>query len=204
VGGVIRIARATAGSSVAVVGCGAVGLSSVQGARLAGAELIVAIDRDRGRLARAERFGATHTIDSQALDAIEVVRSLTDGRGVDYAIEAGGAEATMQLAVEVSRPGATVVILGKVAFDQPVSFRFGSLMSERWITRSSYGGVRPLRDFPELARAYLGGRLMLDELIDRRIGFGEVNAAFEAMARGEVVRAVLDPWRVAAAAGGGA
>jgi S-(hydroxymethyl)glutathione dehydrogenase/alcohol dehydrogenase len=195
VGGVIRVARVAVGSSVAVVGCGAVGLNSIQGARLAGAELIVAIDRDEGRLTRALRFGATLLINTGEVDPIEVVHAATDGRGSDYVIEAGGAEATMRIALEVSRPGATVVILGKVGPDVGVTFRFGSMMGERWITRSSYGGVRPSRDFPLLCQAYLQGRLLLDDLIDRRVSFPELNDAFGQMQRGEIVRAVLDPWR---------
>ncbi len=194
VGAAIRVARVAVGSSVAVVGCGAVGLNSIQGARLAGAEIIVAIDRDTARLARAEQLGATHVVNSLQVDPVEFVHALTEHRGADYAIEAGGSEDTMQLAIEVSRPGATVVILGKVAPDKGVTFRFGSLMGERWITRSSYGGVRPPRDFPFLCRAYLDGRLLLDELVDRRITFDEVNDAFGQMRRGEVVRIVLDPW----------
>jgi S-(hydroxymethyl)glutathione dehydrogenase/alcohol dehydrogenase len=195
VGGAIRVARVGVGSSVAVVGCGAVGLSSIQGARLAGASIIVAIDRHPARLELAGRLGATHTVDTNAADPIERVRQWTHGRGVDHSIEAGGSEATMRIALEVARPGAVVVILGKVGVDKEISLRFGSLMGERWITRSSYGGVRPPRDFPLLARAYLDGRLQLDALIDRRIVFHEINDAFGQMARAEVVRVVLEPWR---------
>jgi S-(hydroxymethyl)glutathione dehydrogenase/alcohol dehydrogenase len=199
VGGAIRVARLAVGSSVAVVGCGAVGLNSIQGARLAGAETVIAVDLDPARLRLAVELGATHAIDPKAEDPIAAVHRLTEGRGVDCAIEAGGREATMRLALEVTRPGGDVVILGKVAFDATVSFRFGSMMGERRITRSSYGGVRPARDFPMLARAYLDGRLRLDELITRRIGFDEINEAFAAMAAGTVVRAVLQPVAPAAA-----
>jgi S-(hydroxymethyl)glutathione dehydrogenase/alcohol dehydrogenase len=101
----------------------------------------------------------------------------------------------MQLVLDVSRPGADVVILGKLPFDAPLNLRFGSMMGERRIVRSSYGGVRPPRDFPMLARAYLDGRLRLEQLVTRRIGFSEINEAFAGMAAGTVVRAVLDPTR---------
>jgi S-(hydroxymethyl)glutathione dehydrogenase/alcohol dehydrogenase len=193
VGGAIRVGRVAVGSSVAVIGCGAVGLNAIQGARLAGAEVIIGVDIDPDRLRLAGVLGATHVVNARTEDPIDVVRGLTDGRGADCAIEAGGREDTMQLALEVSRPGADVVILGKVGFDTTVRFRFGSMMGERRIIRSSYGGVRPSRDFPLVARAYLDGRLRLDELISRRIGFDQINEAFAAMAAGTIVRAVLEP-----------
>jgi S-(hydroxymethyl)glutathione dehydrogenase/alcohol dehydrogenase len=124
-------------------------------------------------------------------DAVAAVRALTGGRGADYAIEAGGREATFRLAVEAVRPGGAVVFLGKVNVDQPVSFRWGALMGEKRIVRSSYGGARPRRDFPWLARLYLEGRLKLDELITQRLPLAQINDGFAAMAKGEVVRAVL-------------
>ena len=199
VGGAIRVGRVSVGSSVAVVGCGAVGLNSIQGARMAGAGIVIGIDVDPARLQIALALGATYVLDARTEDVIAVAQRLTDGRGVDCSIEAGGREATMRLALEVSRPGGDVVILGKLAFDAPLTLRFGSLMGERRIVRSSYGGVRPARDFPLLARAYLDGRLHLDELITRRIGFDEINDAFAGMVAGTVVRAVLDPRRDAVA-----
>jgi S-(hydroxymethyl)glutathione dehydrogenase/alcohol dehydrogenase len=191
VGAVMRLARLAAGSSVAVVGCGAVGLNVAQGARLAGAARIVALDRDAARLARARRFGATDTIvvDDAALDA---VKAMTAGRGADAVFECAGNEAAMQLALEATRPGGQLVILGKVPVAQKVSFRFGALMGEKRITRSSYGGARPARDFPWLARLYLEGKLALDELITQRLPLERINAGFEAMRRGEGVRTVLE------------
>jgi Zn-dependent alcohol dehydrogenase len=113
------------------------------------------------------------------------------GRRGDDENEAGGREATFRLAVEAVRPGGTVVFLGKLNVDQPVSFRWGSLMGEKRIVRSSYGGARPRRDFPWLARLYLEGRLKLDELITQRLPLAQVNDGFAAMTKGEVVRAVL-------------
>ena len=203
VGGVIRVGKVAAGSSIAIVGCGAVGLNSVQGAALAGAATVIAIDLDPARLRLALALGATDIVDPRADDAISVVQRLTDGRGVDCSIEAGGNEATMQLALDVARAGADVVILGKLPFDTPLTLRFGSMMGERRIVRSSYGGVRPPRDFPMLARAYLDGRLHLEELVSRRISFDGINEAFAGMAAGTIVRAVLDPALPPGAAQGG-
>ena len=97
----------------------------------------------------------------------------------------------MQLALEIARPGGQVVILGKVPIDQKVAFRFGSLMGEKRITRSSYGGARPARDFPWLARLYLAGKLRLDELITARLPLERINEGFDAMRRGEGVRTVV-------------
>jgi len=190
VGAVVRLARLPRGSTMAVIGCGAVGLNAVQGGVIAGAERIIAIDRDPARLSRAARLGATDIL--EAADGVAAaVRDLTGGRGVDAAFESAGAESAMQLALEIARPGGRVVILGKVPVDQRVSFRFGSLMGEKRITRSSYGGARPARDFPWLARLYLEGRLRLDELITARLPLERINEGFDAMRRGEGVRTVI-------------
>jgi S-(hydroxymethyl)glutathione dehydrogenase/alcohol dehydrogenase len=191
VGGAARMARVQAGASVAVIGCGAVGLNAVQGAALERAQTIVAIDIDAGRLAMAKTFGATHTIDARANDLITQVKDLTGGRGADYVLECAGNEKALQTMLEIARPGAEIVILGKTSVNQMVSLRFGSMMGEKRMIRSSYGGARPRRDFPWLARLYLEGRLKLDELITRRITLSEINDGFAAMTRGEAVRTVI-------------
>lgn len=98
----------------------------------------------------------------------------------------------MQLAVEAVRPGGQVIILGKVPVTQTVGFRFGSLLGEKRIVRSSYGGARPRRDFPWLAQLYLDGKLKLDELISCRIELAQINEGFDAMRKGEIVRAVVE------------
>jgi S-(hydroxymethyl)glutathione dehydrogenase/alcohol dehydrogenase len=116
---------------------------------------------------------------------------LTDGRGADLDIEAVGVNVSFQLSVEAVRPGGQVVWLGKVAVNDPVTFRWGSLMQEKRITRSSYGGANPARDFPMLARAYLDGKLKLDEMISARIGLEQINDGFAALKRGETVRSVV-------------
>jgi S-(hydroxymethyl)glutathione dehydrogenase/alcohol dehydrogenase len=191
VGAVTRKARVEPGSNVAVIGCGAVGLNAVQGAKLAGAQRIIAIDLGGEKLARAMRFGATHAIDAADANVPQQVKSLTAGRGADHVFEAAGSARVFRLAVEVCRPGGNVVWLGKVNVDEEVSFRWGSLMGERRIVRSSYGGARPMRDFPWLVAEYLEGRLKLDELITRRIGLAEINDGFAMLARGEGIRTVV-------------
>jgi S-(hydroxymethyl)glutathione dehydrogenase / alcohol dehydrogenase len=191
VGAATRIAKVAYGSTALVIGCGAVGLSAVQGARLAGAGRIVAVDIDARKLALARRLGATDTIDASADDPLPVIRELTAGRGADYVFEAAGNAKTFRLSAEAVRPGGQIVWLGKVNIDADVAFRWGSLMGEKRIVRSSYGGARPQRDFPLLAEAYLAGRLHLDELISRRIALDEINDGFAALKRGAVVRAVV-------------
>lgn len=190
VGAVVRLAQVQPGMAMAVIGCGAVGLNAIQGGRIAGAGCIVAVDRDASRREMATRLGATHVLDSDAM-TVEAVKGMTQGRGADAVFECAGNEAAMQLAMDLTRPGGQVVILGKVPVDRKVGFRFGSIMGEKRITRSSYGAARPARDFPWLAQLYLDGRLDLDSLITHRLALGEVNAGFDGMRRGEVVRAVI-------------
>lgn len=189
-GAVSRLARVEAGASVAVIGCGAVGLNALQAAALEQATPIIAIDRDPTRLAQAMLFGATHTVLADA-STEEAVRALTVGRGADFVFEAAGAEASLQLALELTRPGGQLVILGKTEVNRKVSLRFGSMMGEKRIVRSSYGGARPRRDFPWLAQLYLDGKLDLDGLISSRLPLARINDGFDAMRRGEGIRHVV-------------
>ncbi len=123
--------------------------------------------------------------------AIDGVRSLTAGRGADAVFEAAGAEASLRLALEVTRPGGQLVILGKTEVNRSVALRFGSLMGEKRIVRSSYGGARPRRDFPWLAQLYPDGKLELDALISSRLPLERINEGFDLMARGESIRSVV-------------
>ncbi len=192
VGAVVRKAKVAPGSSVAVIGCGAVGLNALQGARIAGAGRIIAVDVGEGRLARAVQFGATDVVDGAAPDALERIRALTAGRGADYVFEAAGHKATFPLSVEAVRPAGELVWLGKINVNDEVAFRWGSLMGEKRIVRSSYGEASPKRDFPWLVDLYLEGKLMLDELITRRIKLEQINDGFAALARGDGIRTVIE------------
>ena len=191
IGAAVRKARVAPGASVLVIGCGAVGLNVLQGARLAGAATIIAGDVGEVRLARARRFGATHGVDVTAEGALDAVRALTGGRGADYVFEAAGHASAFRLAVEAVRPAGEVVWLGKINVDAEVAFRWGSLMGEKRIVRSSYGDAVPQRDFPWLVEQYLEGRLMLDELITRRITLDEINDGFADFAQGIGTRTVI-------------
>jgi len=191
VGAVIRMAHVQSGESVAVVGCGPVGLNALQGARMADAHRIIAIDRDPLRLEIARRFGATDTLVSN--DAtLEAVKSLTGGRGADAAFECAGSEEAIQLMLEITRPGGQAIILGKTEVNRRIGLRFGSMMGEKRIIRSSYGGARPQRDFPWLVDLYLKGELLLDELVTLRLPLQRINEGFDAMKRGEGLRTVVE------------
>ena len=192
IGAAVRKARVAPGASVLVIGCGAVGLNVLQGARLAGAATIIAGDVGEVRLARARRFGATHGVDVTAEGALDAVRALTVGRGADYVFEAAGHASAFRLAVEAVRPAGEVVWLGKINVDAEVAFRWGSLMGEKRIVRSSYGDALPKRDFPWIVEQYLQGRILLDELITRRIALDEINDGFADLANGIGTRTVIE------------
>jgi S-(hydroxymethyl)glutathione dehydrogenase/alcohol dehydrogenase len=190
-GAATRIAKVAFGTRALVVGCGAVGLSAIQGAHLAGAERVIAVDFDGRKLALARSLGASDTLNAAQDNLLAGIRALTGGRGADYVFEAAGNERAFRLSAEAVRPGGQIVWLGKVDVNQDVAFRWGALMGEKRIIRSSYGGARPQRDFPLLARSYLDGALKLDELVSRRIRLDEINDGFAALKAGEVVRAVV-------------
>lgn len=190
-GAALNLGAIAHGDTVMVIGCGAVGLAAVQGARLAGAGAIIAVDLDPAKLALAAKMGATEGVNATKEDVAAFSKRATGGRGVDVVIEAAGSPAAFRSTTEAVRPGGHVIWLGKVDVDKDVSFRWGSLMQEKRIRRSSYGNARPRRDFPLLARAYLDGDLMLDELISRRIALEEINDGFAALKRGETIRSVI-------------
>jgi len=191
VGAALNVARIGRADAVMVIGCGAVGLAAVQGARLAGAAKIIAVDIDDGKLALARKMGAGRCVNGGKEDPVSVGKAETAGRGVDAVIEAAGSAAAFRTTVEAVRPGGEVVWLGKIDVENDVAFRWGALMGEKRIVRSSYGGARPRRDFPWLARPYLAGRLKPDELITRRIRPDEINDGLAAMVRGAAVRTVI-------------
>jgi S-(hydroxymethyl)glutathione dehydrogenase/alcohol dehydrogenase len=191
VGAATRIANLRWGATALVIGCGAVGLSAIQGCRLAGAGAIIACDPDPARRQLASALGATHAVAPDQAAAVDLARSLTEGRGADVVIEAAGVPAAFRLSLEAVRPGGRDTWLGKTGVAEQVAFRWGSLMQEKRITRSSYGGARPAQDFPLLARAYLDGRLNLDDMIPARIRLEDINDGFAALKRGETVRSVI-------------
>jgi S-(hydroxymethyl)glutathione dehydrogenase / alcohol dehydrogenase len=190
-GAALNVAQIGFGDTVMVIGCGAVGLSAIQGARLAGAGQIIAADLLPDKIALALELGATHAIDAGASDAAGTARAMTGGRGADVVIESAGKGPAFKLSAEAVRPGGEIIWLGKTDVNAEVSFRWGSLMQEKRIRRSSYGGARPARDFPLLAEAYLDGKLLLDPMITQRIGLDQINDGFAALKAGKAIRSVV-------------
>jgi S-(hydroxymethyl)glutathione dehydrogenase / alcohol dehydrogenase len=191
VGAALNVARIGLADTIMVVGCGAVGLAAVQGARLASAKTIVAVDIDDAKIKLAVKMGATFGINSRQEDAVALSRKETAGRGVDCVIEAAGSAPAFALTLQAVRPGGEVVWLGKIDVEKEVSFRWGSLMQEKRIRRSSYGNARPARDFPMLVQSYLNGDLLLDELITQRISLDAINEGFAALREGRSIRSVI-------------
>jgi S-(hydroxymethyl)glutathione dehydrogenase / alcohol dehydrogenase len=131
-------------------------------------------------------------VNAKAQDPVEFVRSLTAGRGADVILEAAGHPIAFRQSTEAVRVGGQVIWLGKIDVANDVGFRWGSLMGEKRLRRSSYGGARPLRDFPMLARAYLDGRLKLDELITARMKLDDINRGFDDLRAGRSIRTVIE------------
>ena len=190
-GAVFNRARVVPGSSVAVFGCGGVGLNVVQGAAIAGAGLIIAVDLLRNKLEWAEEFGATHLIDASREDPVARVRELTDGMGADYAFEVIGSPATIQQAFNSVHPGGTAVVIGVSPAGAKVTLETSMITPERVLMGASFGGARQMADLPMLVDLYMGGRLKLDELISRTMPLEDINTAFELLQKGEVARTVI-------------
>lgn len=192
VGAVLYTAGVQPGESVAVFGCGGVGLSVVMGARLAGAETIIAIDRLPRKLDLARRCGATHTVDSSETGPIEAIRRLTSGRGADAAFEAVGIPELQADCVEAVRPGGRAVLVGLSPMSSVTSISGARLTrEEKAVLGSYYGSSDPARDFPLLIDHHIAGRLDLNSLVTRTYRLDEINEAFRAMLAGDVARGVV-------------
>jgi len=189
-GAVFRTASVRPGETVAVIGCGGVGLSAVQGARIAGAGRIIAVDRLASKLDLARTFGATDVIDGSATDAVEAVRELTKG-GVHHAFEAIGRKDTAEQAFRMLRSGGTATVIGLIPIGTKVEVDGYELLAEKRLQGSNMGSNRFRIDMPRYVDLYLQGRLELDALISSRIGLDNVNDAVEALRIGEVARQVI-------------
>ncbi len=191
VGAVFNTARIEAGSTVAVIGCGGVGLSAVNGAALAGASRIIAIDRLQSKLDLARIMGATDTILVGNDDPAQQVRELTGG-GVHYSFEALGLKATAEQSFAMLRPGGTATIIGMVPFGVKIELHGFDFLRERKIQGSSMGSNHFRVDMPRLLTLWKQGRLKLDHLISRTLKLGEINEGFARLKGGHVVRQLID------------
>ena len=190
VGAVLNTARVEPGSTVAVIGCGGVGLNCVQGAVIAGAGRIIAIDEVETKLAMARDFGATDVIDASNSHVVSRVRDLTAG-GVDYSFEAIGKKQTVEQAFDMLGPGGATTIIGLLPEGTKIELDAGAFIGERRIQGSNMGSNRFRIDMPRYIKLYRQGRLKLDELVSQRLRLDQVNDAFEDMKRGHLARSVI-------------
>jgi len=199
VGAAMNTTPVFAGARVAVIGCGGVGLSVIQGAKLQHAKQIIAVDVNPTKLQQAMDFGATHTVNAKDGDPVAQVRALTedgwDG-GVEFAFEATGIPACTEQAVKMLSYGGTATTIGFPAAEDAVTLNLGDMETGVYWNKAGLrvchcGDTLPSHDFPLLAQLYLDGQLKLDEMVTAKIGLHEVNEAFEAMHHGDVLRSVI-------------
>jgi S-(hydroxymethyl)mycothiol dehydrogenase len=192
IGAAINTGGVTRGDSVAVIGCGGVGDGAIAGAALAGAGTVIAVDTDPRKLEWAKGFGATHTVNARSEDVVERVRALTGGFGADVVIDAVGRPETYEQAFYARDLAGTVVLVGvptpEMKLELPLLdvFGRGGALKSSW-----YGDCLPSRDFPMLIDLYLQGRLDLDAFVTETIRLDQVEEAFGAMQRGDVLRSVV-------------
>jgi S-(hydroxymethyl)mycothiol dehydrogenase len=192
IGAAINTGEVSRGDSVAVIGCGGVGDAAIMGARLAGANPIIAVDVDPRKLEWATGMGATHTVDSRERDAVEAIRELTGGFGADVVIDAVGRPETFRQAFDARDLAGTCVLVGVPTPDMMLELPLIEVFSHGGATRSSwYGDCLPERDFPMLVDLYQQGRLDLDAFVTETIGLDDVEAAFTKMHDGDVLRSVV-------------
>ena len=190
VGAVIHTAKVEPGATVAVIGCGGVGLAAVNGAAIAGAGRVIAVDRVPAKLDLAMKFGATEQVNASDVDPVEAVRELTGG-GVHYAFEAIGLAVTAQQAFKMIRRGGTATIIGMIPVGTMVEIHGPELLAEKKLQGSNMGSNRFRVDMPRFVDFYLQGKLHLDDLISSRIRLEDVNDAFAQLETGEVARNVI-------------
>jgi S-(hydroxymethyl)glutathione dehydrogenase/alcohol dehydrogenase len=190
VGAALNTAKVEPGSSVAVFGCGGVGLSVIQGARIAGARMIIAVDTIESKLATARELGATHVVDASGGDPVAKIQEMTGG-GVDYSFEAIGNAKVAEQCFDALCAGGTATVIGMIPVGQKVELTGSVFLREKKIQGSSMGSNRFRVDMPKYIEFNLQGRLKLDEMISRRLKLEEVNEAFRAMKAGEVARSVI-------------
>lgn len=192
VGSVFHAAKVEPGSTVAVIGCGGIGLSAVNGAAIAGAERIIAIDTNSSKLEIAKEMGATHTINASNADPVKAVKDLTEGKGVPYSFEAIGLKATAEQSFAMLRPGGVATIIGMIPLGTKIELHGADFLRDRKIQGTSMGGNRFRVDMPRLLELWRQGRLKLDHLISGHIKLNEINEGFDMLKSGTPVRNLIN------------
>ena len=191
VGAALNTARVEPGSIVAVIGCGGVGQAVIQGARIAGAARIIAIDPVAMKRDSALKLGATDVVDPTDADPIAAVREMSGGRGADYAFEVIGTAGTIRQAIDTARPGGTAVMVGIPKLSSEIPIPAMSILEEKTILGCVYGSARVRRDFPRLISLVEQGKLDVGSMVSRTMHLHEGNEAMRAMQDGEVIRSVI-------------
>ncbi len=193
VGAALNTADIRPGDTVAVIGCGGVGLNVIQGAKIAGATKIIAIDMFDSKLEMAKEFGATDVVKADAGDPVSAVMALNGGRGVDVAFEVIGLGATIEQAINMARNGGEAVLVGVPRMDVMLNLNaaFTFLYLAKTVKGCWYGSSNVREDVPKLIKLFKEGKLKLEELVSREIGVDGVNDAFAAMQSGEVARSLI-------------
>ena len=191
VGAAIHTAKVQPGSKVVVIGAGGVGLNVVQGAALAGAETIIAVDIRGPKLEHALQFGATHLVNGATEDVAERVRDITNGEMADYAFEVIGSVEAINQALHTTRRGGTTVVVGVAPTGAQLTIDPDFLHQDRVLMGCTYGSCYPRADMPMLVDLYMSGKLKLDELISWTFPLEEINTAFDLLDRGEVARSII-------------
>ena len=192
VGAVFNAAKVEPGSTVAVIGCGGIGLSAVNGAAIAGAERIIAIDTNSSKLEKAIEMGATHTINASNVDPVAAVKDLTEGKGVPYSFEAIGLKITAEQSFAMLRPGGVATIIGMVPFGTKIELHGADFLRDRKIQGTSMGGNRFRVDMPRLLELWRQGRLKLDTLVSGQVKLNEINEGFAMLKTGAPVRNLIN------------
>ena len=190
-GAVLRTAQVPPFATVAVFGCGGVGLSAVMGAQLANAASIIAVDLLDNKLEMATKVGATETVNAAATDAVNAIMQLTEGRGVDYTFDAIGSVRVTRQAVESLAIGGTATIVGSMSSNDTLQLNANALSVERKLQSSNMGSNRFRIDVPNYLSLYRQGRLPLQLLVSHELGLDDVNDAFDLLRTGESIRTVL-------------
>ena len=190
VGAVIHTAQVEPGTTVSVIGCGGVGLSCINGAELAGAGRIIAVDTRASKLELAKQFGATDLVNASEVDPVEAVRDLT-GVGVHYSFEAIGLKDTTEQAWKMLKPGGCATVIGMIPVGTNIEIHGPDLLFERKLQGSNMGSNRFRVDMPRYVDFYLAGKLHLDQMISGHLRLDQVNEAFTALESGEVARNVI-------------
>jgi len=194
VGAVTHRAKVVPGSTVMVIGCGGIGSNAIQGAALAGARMVIAVDVVDFKLEKAREFGATHTVNAKNQDVVQVVKDLTWGEGVDYAFEAIATPATIGQAYACTAKNGTVVVIGLTPYTAesiPIP-PLDLVLFQKTLMGTLYGDSQPRYDIPNLLQLYGAGKLKLDELVTRTYTFDQINEAYADMLAGKNIRGVIE------------